>query len=146
MKEKGGFITVELIMTSSVFLILIAAFAGIFVYIYPTISLQREVSMLTRQAQQNGGITNENLISFKEGIEDRYSFVAESDFEIEVEAFTDSGLSALGVSSDYYISKKDKAVITINVKIPSNNGIIKKRAGERSSYYYFEAVAVSEKY
>ena len=122
------------------------ALIGVFIYVYPTFELQREVHLLGKQAQINGGITNKDLNDFKNKIND-ISFVRNSGKEVIVEAkTTPDNSSALGVTSTRYISKSSGNIINIVVKIPSNNAVIKTFTNKSSDYYILKTSIMSEKY
>ena len=145
-KNKNGFITLEFIIVSSVLIPLMISFMGIFMYSYPTFSIQRDVNVLIRQIQQHGGVRSEDLANFENSIQ-RMTFVHNSNKNIEVSAKTHpEKYNAMNVTDLNYISKKDNTIINLIIKVPSNNSLIKKFTKNYNEYYIFESNIISEKY
>lgn len=142
--NKKGFISIELIMVSGFILFLMAILIGIFNYIYPTFSLQRDVDLLTRQAQRNGGLTYSDVANFKNKVS-KYYFVKDSGKSVIVEGKTITGRNIIGVDDNNYISKESGDVMNIIVKVPANNKIISKFTRNSTDYYTFKASVLSEK-
>ena len=135
---KKGFVSLEVVLFSGFILILLAVLVGMFIYIYPTFTLQRDIDLLTRQAQRNGGLTNRDVNNFKSKV-GNYYFVKKSGKPIIVES------NAMGVDDWNYISREDGRIINIIVKIPSNSEIVKRFTEKSSDYYIFKASVMSEK-
>lgn len=146
LKNKKGFISIEAIMVGTVILLTIYALIGVFIYVYPTFELQREVHLLGKVAQINGGIPDKELNEFKNKI-NKISFVKKSGKAVIIEAKTTQGNdNAIGVTNSKYISKSSGNVINVVVKIPSNNSIIKSFTSKNTDYYTFKTSVMSEKY
>lgn len=144
MNNKKAFITIDVILSSSFIFGLLAVFIGIFVYIYPSFLLQRDINLLTRQAQINGGLTYTDIENFKNKVSDYY-FVKNSNKPIIVDGRTENGRNIIGVDNKNYISKTSGEVMNIIVKVPSNNKIISKFSNNSSDYYVFTSSVLSEK-
>lgn len=103
------------------------------------------MNVLTRQAQKNGGLTNENILDFKNRIEE-YQFVKESDKPIVIEGRTiPSGYNVVGVNGNNYINRDSGEIMEITVKIPSDNKILSKFTEKNIDYYIFKSSVLSEK-
>ena len=142
--NKKGFVSMEVVLFSGFIFFLIAVLIGIFAYIYPAFTLQRDISLLTRQAQRNGGLTHSDVDSFKNKIS-KYNFVKNADTPIVVEGTTKGGRSIIGVDERNYISKESGDVMNIVVKVPSNNKTISRFTQKSSDYYIFKSSILSEK-
>lgn len=142
--NKRGYVSIEVILFGSFIFMLLAVLIGIFTYIYPTFSLQRDVDLLTRQAQRNGGLTYSDVTSFKNKVS-KYYFVKGNDESIIVEGRTRSGRNIIGVNNSNYISKESGDIMNIVVKVPSNNKIISRFTNNSSDYYIFKSSVLSEK-
>lgn len=146
MRKKDGFVTIEFILVSTSLFFLLFAFVGIFTYTYPTHAIQREVDVLTRQTQRNGGVTNEDLASFKDRLNDM-RFIRESDVSVEVYATTrNNNYNVVGVTESNYVSKQDNEVIELTIITPSYNQALRVITSNHKDYYVFKASVSSEKY
>lgn len=143
--NKKGFVSLEIILYGIFMFLVISAVVGVFTYVYPTFELQREVHLLGKTAQANGGITNQNLSEFKNKV-NKIPFVKESGKDVIIEASTSVGNhNVIGVNNGNYVSKSSRNVINIVVKVPSNN-FISKFTNKSSDYYIFKTSVMSEKY
>jgi len=142
--NKRGYVSIEVILFGSFIFMLLAVLIGTFAYIYPTFSLQRDVDLLTRQAQRNGGLTYSDVTSFKNKVS-KYYFVKGNDESIIVEGRTRGGRNIIGVNNSNYISKESGDIMNIVVKVPSNNKIISRFTNNSSDYYIFKSSVLSEK-
>lgn len=143
--NKKGFITLELVMYGAFMFALMAVIIGMFSYIYPAFELQREVHLLGKIAQQNGGLRNSDINDFEERVND-IAFVRDSGKEVKAEAYTSpSNYKAIGVSDSSFIRKGSGEIINIVIQIPTNN-FIKKFTTKSSDYYTFKTSVMSEKY
>lgn len=136
--KKKGFVSLEVVLFSGFILILLAVLIGVFAYIYPAFTLQRDIDLLTRQAQRNGGLTDKNVSDFKDKV-DNYYFVKKSKKPIIIEG------NAIGVDDWNYVNRESGEIIDIIVKIPSNNEIIKRYTEKSGDYYVFKVSVMSEK-
>jgi len=144
--NKKGFVSLDVGLFFGFIIIVLLVLIGIFIYIYPTFTLQNDVSLLAEQAQRNGGLTSENVSKFRSKVES-YNFVKKSNKEIVIEAITDiNNYNAVGVNEQNYISKDSGEIINITIKIPSNNRIIKKFTDKSGDYYVFKKSVMSEKF
>lgn len=142
--KKNGFVSIEAVLFGSAIAIVFFILVGFFSYIYPSFVLQREVGVLTRQAQQNGGLTTENVSEFKNKV-NKYKFVKESGKEVVITAKTSPSNYNAIVSGNSYISRDSDEVIDIEIKIPTDNRIIKKFTDKSSDYYIFKSSVMSER-
>lgn len=146
LKKKDGFVTIEFILVSIFLIPLIVSAVGMYIYLYPTFTIQREVDVLTRQVQKHGGVRYEDMKDFEERLQGM-PFIQESTREIEVHAETSpSNYNALNVTDTNYISKADDEVINLTIKVPSNMVLIKKFTKNFNDFYEFKSSVVSEKY
>lgn len=144
--NKKGFVSLEVIFFSSFIFFLIFMLIGVFVYIYPTFSLQRDIYLLGKQAQKHGGLTTIDIYDFKDKISEN-SFIADNIDLVVIEGNTSpSGYGIIGVTDINYISKDMDEIMNIIVKIPSNNKVIKKFVKDVEDYYIFNISVSSEKY
>lgn len=142
--KKKGFVSLEVVLFSGFILVLLAVLVGIFIYIYPTFTLQRDIDLLTRQAQRNGGLTNKDVSDFQNKI-GNYNFVKESGKPIIIEGTTDSGKNIIGINNWNYIKRNNNEIMNITVKIPSNSEVIKRFTEKSGDYYVFKVSVMSEK-
>lgn len=142
--NKKGFVTIEAIMVCSFAMILVFFFISIFTYIYPAISIQRDVYALGRLAQRNGGLTRRNVREFKDNIE-KYNFVKKTKKPVIVKAYTSSGYNALNIERHGYISRRSNEIINVIVKVPSNS-FLSKTSEKNKGYYVFKTSVLSERY
>lgn len=143
--NKKGFISFELLIYSTFILSLLAIIIGFFSYIYPAFQIQREVNLMGRAAQRNGGLTTQDIRDFKNNVKE-IPIVKKSNEKIEVNAYTSpSNRSAANITQDYYISKGDREIINIEVFIPIKNPL-KLLTNKEINNYTFKNNVMSEKY
>lgn len=144
--KKDGFVSIDAIFVSVIIFSLIALFIGLFTYIYPTFNLQREINVLTKQAQLNGGLTYKNVSDFKSRL-NAMGFIEDDNRWIQVEGrTTPSNYNIVGVNENNYISMEDNEIINLIIKVPSNNKLISLLTHKDSDYYIYKASVLPEKY
>ena len=147
LKERDGFVALEVILFGSVLLLIFISIIGFFTYIYPTFYLQRDMDALVRIAQMNGGLTNSDVSEFVERIE-KYKFVDTSGESISIEGTTNpSKYNIIGVNAYNYIQRGSGEIMELTVKIPHTNKMINVFGGNKrlKDYYVLTASTLSEK-
>lgn len=154
--DKEGSVSVEAVFAMSFFMIFFLLTIAFFTFMYPQISLQKEVSALATITERQGGLTELDIEEFRNSLQG-YKFISDSPNSIIVEAETSpSGILAIGVTpigeeGENYISRDSKEIIRLKVKIPSNSGYLKRVGAvfgikNVSDYYYFTEPVMSERY
>ena len=131
LKKKEGFAAVEAVVTGSFFLIFFLLVIGFFIHIYAQGVVNRDVHALATIAEQQGGLTSDNISDFTSRMEG-YSF-HESGSSIEISAVTSSGIDATGVSlseseDSFYISRSAGDYIQVRVDVPVSNPLLQNAA------------------
>jgi hypothetical protein len=122
----------------------------------PVSSMENDVNILSYHARIQGGITSENIDTFKENISTKYSYINKNNLEEEiiVEAFTyPSNIDLIGIDiseeSSEYVRKEDGETIIIKVQIPINrfsfSGIFRYFGISEFGNYNFNQVVISER-
>ncbi|MDF2880111.1 MAG: hypothetical protein K0R54_668 [Clostridiaceae bacterium] len=156
-KEKNGSVSVDAVISMTFFLLLFSLTLAFFVYLYPQISLQKEVSMLGNIAELQGGLTEEDITQFQSSLENNFTYVANSEFPVIVTAIAEpSGTDAtnvtpLGEIGNDYIKRGSKEIIRINIQVPANGKYLKAVANvfgvsDIKDYYVFSEPVMSERY
>lgn len=154
--KKDGFISIDTVMSMSVVIIFILIAIAFYVYEYPSISLTTEVFTLSKVASEQGGLTPDDIASFKERIKTR-KFVQDSPLEITVALIDEIGVSYTNVTTlnnlgTDYLKRQDLKVCTLIVKIPANTKMLNNMmiginvSNTLGEYYVFEYPVVSKRY
>lgn len=142
MKNKRGFVSLEVVLFTSAIIGLLAVIIGLFSFVNPTFAMQRDVDVLARQAQMNGGLTQQDVSNFEARM-NKYPFVRNSNLGIDITAKTTSGYNVGAGGS--YVTRGSGEVINIEIKVPCDSRMLKKVANASTDYYLFNIAVVSEK-
>lgn len=131
LRKKEGFVAIESVVSMSFFLIFFLLALGFYIHIYAQGTVNRDVHALATIAEQQGGLTDENIADFSNKMEG-YSFL-DSSKAIEVTAVTKSGIDATGISliesdNSFYISRKSGDYIQVIVSVPVSNPLLQNAA------------------
>jgi hypothetical protein len=129
---------------------------SVFSYMIPIVGMRNQVNLLSYYARIQGGITPENIETFKGNIYAKYSYINKNNLEdeINIEIFTEPSnidllLVDISEESDEYVRKEDGEIIVINVQIPSNkflfSGIFRYFGILEFGNYSFSQVVSSER-
>lgn len=122
--NKKGFVSVDTAISMSVVLIVLMIGIGFYAYMYPQISFSNEVYALSRVANEQGGLTLDNITAFKERINET-TYVQESSGDISVELVDEdknsyTSVTPMGDSGSNYLKREDLIMCELIVKIPAN--------------------------
>lgn len=152
-ENKEGSVTLETILSLTMFVIFFVLVLAFFLFIYSFSDISRQTEILATAAERQGGLTVEDVNYFEERMS-RYNFITSG--EVVVDAYTiPSGHSALNVAplneDGYYISRDSMEKIVIRVTTPSNNVLLKPVLSffgieKDSDSYTIERTVYSERY
>lgn len=153
-RNKEGFVAIESVVSMSFFLIFFLLALGFYIHIYAQGTVNRDVHALATIAEQQGGLTSENITDFKNKIEG-YSFL-DSNKAVEVTAVTKSGIDATDISliesdDSFYISRRAGDYIQVIVSVPASNPLLQNAAhffgvGELLDTLQSQEIVYSERY
>lgn len=127
-------------------------------YIIPLMTMPTYLNILSNNARIQGGLTSNNIETFKANISNNYGYIQSGNLKdlIEVTASTiPSGIdvSDIDVSDNSlgYVSRKSGEVIFIEVLIPTNNNLFSGVLSffndfSMNDYYRFTQVVSSERF
>ena len=114
-RNKNGYMSIEVMVLSGVIIGFLAIALNFFAYLYPLIELNSKVDILRKQAIVNGGLTYDDVELFKGNL----GAMGEN---TTIEAYgLKTGVNALGVNDDYYITKESNEIIMIMIEAPAND-------------------------
>lgn len=153
-RKKGGYVSIEAVISMSFFMIFFFLLLSFYLFVHPYTMMGRDVHALSVLAERQGGLTTENIETFKERIAESYSFVEHDSVEVYLE--TSSGKvpisdDLLDEDSESYIRRESGDLMTLSVSTNSNNfslsGIAQYFGISKSiERYSFKEVVYSERY
>ena len=142
--NKKGFISIEAIIAAGLIFSAIFVFISVVSFVYPTIPLQREVNLLGNIAQNQGGLTYEDVEYFKSNLKER-GYLKENDDDIIITGTTyPKSLNPIGITDTSYITKSSGEIIKLEVKVPIEANVV-KRFPKIGNYYLFPISVTSNK-
>lgn len=125
--KSDGYIAIESVISMSVFLMIFIAMIGLFLVTYPRVVLLQEMHSITRLAEIQGGLTEENVAFFEQRIEG-LGFV-DGEGQVELTAVTESGLNAAEIDSPstvnpFYIERDSLDAIYVKLTVPINTSVL----------------------
>ena len=131
MKNKKGYISIEAIFGIIAFLMVTLLIVGLFTYMYPRQTLEKQVHLLAQEAKVTGGLTAEQISDFQSTLSDMgytakisaYTKVAGS--ERNVLGVAPKGTSQDTCTSIYtsFVRRDSGQKIIISVSIQSKDGL-----------------------
>ncbi|WP_242249215.1 hypothetical protein [Bacillus cereus group sp. BfR-BA-01328] len=161
LRRIRGFVSIEAVVSMSAILIVVFLGIGFISYMYPKLTLEKEVHLLAQKAKVQGGLTNQQSEPINSDLEIFYKKMQEKgykreDVKVVAKTYT-GGLNCIGVTPINgeglnYIKKDSKDPIEITVTLPANKqGLLGAFAffnykDKTSNVYIFKETVMSERW
>ena len=118
---KDGYVTIETVVSVSMFLFIFMAVLGLFLAIYPRVVILQESNSIAQLASIQGGLTEEDVQEFTTRISS-YGFVDNSE-SVEINLITEAGVMAdnidpVEIDNGFYIKREDLDAMILVVRVP----------------------------
>ncbi|WP_144536488.1 hypothetical protein [Bacillus thuringiensis] len=161
LKKQKGFVAIEAVVAMSAILAVVFLGIGFISYMYPKLTLEKEVHLLAQKAKVQGGLTNIQSEPINSDLEVFYKKMQEKgykkeDIKVIAQTYTNKlnciGVTPINGQGSNYIKKDSKDPIEITVTLPANKkgllGVFSffNYNDKSSNVYIFKETVMSERW